>query len=564
MIAIQLQFPTGKWHATPWGRQVNEGAVEWPPSNWRLLRALLAVWHHKFSDVTQEQIQPLLEALAVPPAYHLPPASQGHTRHYMPIANDNRTKIFDTFVAVGPESPVIVCWHDACLDDSQRSLLQRLLAAMFYFGRAESWVDARLLDDWEGEPNAYPLNELGVQDRQELVRLLCPAAQGEYADWRERTLGDLLTRKLEEKKTKARQKGKADDKIKLSAKETQALEGTLPPTIFEALHAETDDIRGAGWNRPPGSQWIDYVRSQQSFAPQVSATRRQRSMHDKPTLARYAIASSVRPQLLDALFIGERIRSACMSKSQKLRQKKLNDPEAHAALVFSGKSADNASVAGHQHAHFLVEAAQQDRRINHVSVYAPMGFSRDDELALARVRQVWGDDDHKIQLVLLGIGKPVDFGGLDEKKGQSPISACAQIWVSRTPFVPTDHLRIRDKEKRSPELLASAVDRELDRIVRKEMTRRDWLSQYAASVQISRVPHTHVGGTRTNWLKFRRDRKKGSGRKSSSHGYGFQLTFPEPVEGPIALGYGAHFGLGLFVPIEVSPQAGCSNGTVAD
>ncbi|MFH1303100.1 MAG: type I-U CRISPR-associated protein Csb2, partial [Planctomycetota bacterium] len=52
MIAIEMKFPTGKLHATPWGRHVNEGAVEWPPSPWRFLRALLAVWHHKFHDVT--------------------------------------------------------------------------------------------------------------------------------------------------------------------------------------------------------------------------------------------------------------------------------------------------------------------------------------------------------------------------------------------------------------------------------------------------------------------------------------------------------------------------------
>jgi len=26
-----------------------------------------------------------------------------------------------------------------------------------------------------------------------------------------------------------------------------------------------------------------------------------------------------------------------------------------------------------------------------------------------------------------------------------------------------------------------------------------------------------------------------------------ELEFPEPLEGPLALGYGSHFGLGLFV-----------------
>ena len=38
-ITIKLTFPGGRYHATPWGRHVNEGVPEWPPSPWRLLRA---------------------------------------------------------------------------------------------------------------------------------------------------------------------------------------------------------------------------------------------------------------------------------------------------------------------------------------------------------------------------------------------------------------------------------------------------------------------------------------------------------------------------------------------
>lgn len=32
--------------------------------------------------------------------------------------------------------------------------------------------------------------------------------------------------------------------------------------------------------------------------------------------------------------------------------------------------------------------------------------------------------------------------------------------------------------------------------------------------------------------------------------YGFEIEFAEPVCGPIALGFGCHFGLGLFLPVE--------------
>ena len=32
-------------------------------------------------------------------------------------------------------------------------------------------------------------------------------------------------------------------------------------------------------------------------------------------------------------------------------------------------------------------------------------------------------------------------------------------------------------------------------------------------------------------------------------GNAFTITFPEPISGPLALGYGSHFGLGLFQPV---------------
>ena len=87
---LALRFPAGRYHATPWGQQVNEGAIEWPPSPWRLLRALLATWHHKAKhEVSEETINLLMERLAETlPEYQLPSATTttGHTRHYMPTS----------------------------------------------------------------------------------------------------------------------------------------------------------------------------------------------------------------------------------------------------------------------------------------------------------------------------------------------------------------------------------------------------------------------------------------------------------------------------------------------
>src|SRR5581483_5784527 len=130
MICVSLRFLAGRYHATPWGRHVNEGAVEWPPSPWRILRALVATWKRTLPDLPQEQVEPIFRALAEPPEFLLPPASTGHTRHFMPWFKkgpDDRTLVFDTFVAVSRESPVWVRWPNVSLDGAQRDALTCLL-----------------------------------------------------------------------------------------------------------------------------------------------------------------------------------------------------------------------------------------------------------------------------------------------------------------------------------------------------------------------------------------------------------------------------------------------------
>ncbi|MGH9969298.1 MAG: type I-G CRISPR-associated protein Csb2 [Pyrinomonadaceae bacterium] len=55
-------------------------------------------------------------------------------------------------------------------------------------------------------------------------------------------------------------------------------------------------------------------------------------------------------------------------------------------------------------------------------------------------------------------------------------------------------------------------------------------------------PH---GKRMVRWLEFHTQRFNGT------HGNGlagFEIEFAEPVAGPIALGFGCHFGLGLFAP----------------
>src|SRR5699024_6809000 len=129
MVAMEFRFPAGLYHANPWGRHVNEADVEWPPSPWRILRALIATWHRK-TDTQQfpekllsELVKALGESL---PVYHLPAAVRSHSRHYMPVRSgraDKSVLIFDAFLRLRPDAPLVAVWPEVTLGDKHRELL---------------------------------------------------------------------------------------------------------------------------------------------------------------------------------------------------------------------------------------------------------------------------------------------------------------------------------------------------------------------------------------------------------------------------------------------------------
>ena len=148
MIAIELRFPSGRYHATPFEHHVNEGLVEWPPSPLRLVRALIATWHLKArGEIDDGCMRRLVDVLSDDvPQYALPHAAAGHTRHYMPVFKGPTTKVFDAFLHVADGEPLTVVWPTVELEEVERRAFDLLCARLGYLGRAESWVSATLLD----------------------------------------------------------------------------------------------------------------------------------------------------------------------------------------------------------------------------------------------------------------------------------------------------------------------------------------------------------------------------------------------------------------------------------
>ena len=251
-----------------------------------------------------------------------------------------------------------------------------------------------------------------------------------------------------------------------------------------------------------------------------------------PTVARYLVTSRWRPMLTEAISVGHAMRLALLSQTP--------DP---VPPVISGRGPDNQPLEGHQHLHIFAESLGEEGRISHLTVYAPMGFDEAAQQGLEAVQKIWHHSlDRDLECHLLGRGRPQDFAGSRAEAGHSLALYHDTIWESRTPFVPTRHGKRRnngDKKRDEDGDWIGGPRHDLKRLLRA--------AGIDAPTTIETLEATKLGGNATTWDAFRTDRD-GGGERSTRQGHGFRLTFKYRVCGPIALGYGAHFGLGRFWP----------------
>jgi CRISPR-associated protein Csb2 len=524
MTVLELSFPAGRYHATPWGRHVNEGAVEWPPSPWRIVRAFIATWYLKARDIPESTVRSLVDALNQPPSFRLPPAATAHTRHYMPYVkgkNEEKTKVFDTFIQLPEDGAVLVAWN-MTLPPKELQALRVLASRLGYLGRAESLVEARVLEGITGiEANATPLLDgAATSERHKLVRVLSAMSPTDYEAWRT----DFLSKNEppEANKKKPGKKAKAPE---------------VPDDLFAALHADTGNLQAAGWNLPPGARFVDYIRPENAFAP--APKPRPRRKGTLPSVARYAVVSTVAPRITQAISVGDRVHDALC---------KWSDQGKGSAIVFTGLDAGGKPLGGHQHAHVFCEANGPCDAITHITVWAGMGFDEAACLALRRLNKVWGYGGHDIRLVLHGIGQPGDFA-------DCRLLGTAKIWRSLTPFVSTRHAKTfrdgRPKIEPSNGWQIGSPGHDLLRLLAEHSNGN---SAHIKQSDERQSPYP-FGERHLRSLQFQTVRFGGDGSRGQQNGASFTIVFPEPRQGPFALGFGAHFGLGLFVPVALLADA---------
>jgi CRISPR-associated protein Csb2 len=256
------------------------------------------------------------------------------------------------------------------------------------------------------------------------------------------------------------------------------------------------------------------------------------------TVARFAVVSAVAPSITQAVSVADRVHDALC---------KWSDQGKGRANVFTGLGDDGKPHTDHRHAHIFCEANGPRDAITHITIWAPMGFDEAACLALRKLNKVWGHGGHDIHLVLHGIGQPGDFK-------DCALFGKARVWRSLTPFVSTRHAKtFRDGR---PKMDASGwqVGSGAHDLLRLLALHPQGIAATIKQCDERERPF-QFGNRYLRSLQFETIRHDGSGNRGNSSGNAFTITFPKPVSGPLALGYGSHFGLGLFIPVlGVAPK----------
>ena len=531
MFALRFRFPMGRYHATPWGRHVNEGAVAWPPEPWRILRALIATHYRKppTAGADEPRLATLIDVLAEElPAFILPEAVHAHTRHYMPqgALSEGREKsalVFDAFYRLKNNAEIVAVWLNLDMPDALFDYAAALAAHIGYLGRAESIADVRadcacleLAEAIREGRCAQPLKATtdAVVGR-EVSDVIAPLSPSDYAA--------ALPRLREQTMH-----------LPLSTRKRADL--CLPETLLQALQIDSGVLREAGWSRPPASRIVAYAHPKVGVVPPPKRVA-QKSTRAKPTTLRFMLAGSPAPQITETLPIAEVFRSALMARFSNLGG-------ARAPQVLSGRDEQGAPLRNgkHGHAFFLPEDADGDGRLDHLILHAADGLDDDVVAACAGLQRLWLDQFGVAQdqetdrgrrewkVALIKVGAAVEFAAESRVLGRS------RMWHSVTPYLRPWHVA-----HGKPDWAAAAAQ------LRREVSLREMgdISSVEPGPEDGRITAMH----RRNVLHFKRFRSRRGLTQPDRSGRSLQIAFEQPVQGPLAFGFGAHFGLGLFESI---------------
>jgi CRISPR-associated protein Csb2 len=392
-VVLEIRYISGRVHGTPWGTSHNEGAIEFPPSPWRIIRALVSTWYERAPEVPEAVIRSLVEALSqTMPTYSVPPFAGSHVRHYLPessylrgVNTTGTAKVLDAFASVDPTQPLCVHWN-IDLTDAEHQALAVLAAQLPYIGRAESLVTARLCSRNENPVAVADARTVqpGIPTNQSErpIRLLCP---NESVDW------DALL----EVPWKLRQQGHV-----------------LPPGATQQPFTSDLPLR-----------WTQTVKATNSEKLTNVFEWKIRGKGKIPVTASVAYC--------------EILRSAIM--------RQFKDRQIDPSWAVAGKIEGEKSDRHHQHAHYLPIC--ESGFLTGVMVWIPAGADATNSEIITSPSRLWAKDREGLadfreaQLFLQHVGS-----------GPSTARAAfasSTMWETLTPYAPSRYIRTDGRMMRS-------------------------------------------------------------------------------------------------------------------
>jgi CRISPR-associated protein Csb2 len=530
-LILEQSFPLGRFHATRWNQNPFEDRHgEWPPSPWRLLRAIAARWFQyarETGDEDEAARNQLLEQLAAKlPAFHLPaftwrgePAPRQYQKTEVAWTDASAkaaaykkpkaTLVVDAFRAISPADQVIWIWDTIELSPRLASLLGELLKRILYFGRAET-------------PCRF-------------------------------ALGRVPTR------------GSTRHELSSSSNADSPVLVAIPGKTLnlESLLASTDDRLFNGRRIPPGTEWR-YVRLPQCptiIAPKGCKSRLPANLQ----VIQFAVGGRVYPEQAHWVRVIDKFRGCVLKHAARIVSggecscyRELPVDLRDKLKLLSGKDGGGKPVRNHQHVYFFLypdEIGNPSRLIAYrrtpFDAIADRAFEAEAILAASREAIFWQsrDPDWSLRLV------PLPFETQAPAGCRSDGGSAA--WTSATPFVPPDRRRFRQNGRlRAAETAIALLKKALD----------ESLGATGSTATVVAIQPLDGDGspiltrpdqdpTEFSWVAIhetqceRRVRLRNRTR-AVRPGFRFRVEFSEPVHGPIMTGHSCHFGLGLFIPEE--------------
>lgn len=502
MLTLRLIFPWGRFYAHPWGQNPSRiTEAEWPPSPWRLLRAVAAAWFHANPgrEASNELIQTLETLGRELPTFILPKVSFSRTVHYQPYFKKDKeansrakyqlARHENHFAAVGGD--VLIRWQLSGVDETAartvRLVMNSVVGRISYFGRADSVCEVEVINS---KDDNQPATQVAMQANKPCRQIgsvfrdvFCPNPADFHATdlWQRRTdnaIADVARKHL----------------------------------VQELLDAPQPLPDGAVWfsyRMPDGwpERWI--VRHAQPIKRKVASARIMARFLEFSLQCRIPVPTKF------TVSVAELFRSAAINNHRL------------PSFALSGHDHPEGKVNGHCHAFYLPTPNESGHYLSRLRVWCPYGFTQQELDAIMGVGALrWAGGRFPIRPVLLRV------------ESELPETSKSCFWQSVTPFVPPrywyrkKHAERRVREPDSPEsqLRASLKDNGVD----------------ATDAQVSRIEET-------NWdwnvckVHLPKSTRASSAEPDHRIGVGLRIEFPTPTSlGLPAFGHSSHFGLGQF------------------